>query len=39
MGEKNTLRTDSRQTREEFLAQFEEAGEDITVKVIWAWEK
>ena len=39
MGEKNTFRTDNRQTREEFLAQFGEASEDIKVKVIWAWEK
>ena len=39
MAEKKSFRTDSRQTKEEFLAQFEEAGEDITVKVIWAWEK
>ena len=39
MGEKNTFRTDNRQTREEFLAQFGEASEDITVKVTWAWEK
>ncbi|MBQ3974893.1 MAG: hypothetical protein II628_12080 [Lachnospiraceae bacterium] len=39
MAEKKSFRTDSSQTKEEFLAQFEEAGEDITVKVTWAWEK
>jgi hypothetical protein len=39
MAEKKSFRTDSRQTKEEFLAQFEGTGEDITVKVTWAWEK
>ena len=36
MAEKKSFRTDSRQTKEEFLAQFGEASEDITVKVTWA---
>ena len=39
MSEKNRFRTDSRQTKEEFLARFEGTGEDLTVKVTWAWEK
>ena len=39
MAEKKSFRTDSSQTKEEFLAQFGEACEDITVKVTWAWEK
>ena len=39
MAEKKSFRTDSRQTKEEFLAQFEGISEDITVKVAWAWEK
>ena len=39
MSEKNRFRTDNGQTREEFLAQFEEASEDLTVKVTWTWEK
>ncbi len=39
MAEKESFRTDSRQTKEEFLAQFEGISEDITVKVTWAWEK
>ena len=39
MAEKKSFRTDSRQTKEELLAQFEGISEDITVKVTWAWEK
>lgn len=39
MEEKNRFRTDNRQTKEEFLAQFEDTPEVITVRVTWTWEK
>lgn len=33
------FRTDSRQTKEEFLSQFDAAAEEIVIQVHWAWEK
>ncbi len=33
------LRTDNRQTKEEFLSQFSAAAEEMVIKIQWAWEK
>ena len=36
---KSSFRTDSRQTRDDFLSQFLEASEEIVVKVEWTWSR